>query len=103
MIEKNSRFIYYFCSVIIITFLILSYGRLHLAYSGNQNHRALSLKANPYGRLMDSNLRLELFASNISRPTNIAFLNSGEVLGTRKKYRISEKDCERDRYTRSII
>ena len=48
---------------------------------------------------MDSNLRLELFASNISRPTNIAFLNSGEVLRTRKKYRISEKDCERDRYS----
>ena len=91
MIEKNLRFIYYFCFVIIITFFILSYGRLHLAHSGIQDPRTLSLKANISGRLMDSNLRLELFATNISRPTNIAFLNSGEVLVLEKNTGLVKK------------
>ena len=40
---------------------------------------------------MDSNLRLELFASNISRPTNIAFLNSGEVLVLEKNTGLVKK------------
>ena len=101
IVKGNSQIIHYFCSIIFISLLILSYGRLQIANSANHDQRA-ALKTNIAGKLTDSNLKLEL-ATNISRPTNIAFLDSGEVLVLGKKYRTSKEDCKRDRYTRSII
>ena len=84
----------YICFIIIIIlFFISSIPALQTVYSINQNYKPLPVKVNAAARLIDPNLRLELVASNISRPTNIAFLDSGDILVTRKKYWTCQKNC----------
>jgi len=52
---------------------------------------SLLVKVNTSARLTDPNLRLELVASNVSRPTNIAFLDSGDILVLEKNTGLVKK------------
>jgi hypothetical protein len=80
-----------FCFIIAILFFTLSISALQTVYSTSQDLKPLLVKVNTSARLTDPNLRLELVASNVSRPTNIAFLDSGDILVLEKNTGLVKK------------
>ena len=68
------------CSIAFIMCMIQYNGRSHIAFSSTQQNKAIPQTTNTSARLIDPNLKLEVYASGLSGPTNIAFLDSGEML-----------------------
>ena len=60
--------------------LIQYNGRSHIAFSSTQQNNSIPQTMNTSAKLIDPNLKLEVYASGLSGPTNIAFLDSGDML-----------------------
>jgi aldose sugar dehydrogenase len=79
------------CSIAFIACLIQYNGRSQIAFSSAQQNKVIPQTINTSAKLVDPGLKLEIYASGLSGPTNIAFLDSGEILVLEKNTGLVKK------------
>ena len=79
------------CSIAFIACLIQYNGRSQIAFSSTQQNKVIPQTINTSAKLVDPGLKLEVYASGLSGPTNIAFLDSGEILVLEKNTGLVKK------------
>ena len=90
------------CSIAFIACLIQYNGRSQIAFSSTQQNKVIPQTTNTSAKLVDPGLKLEIYASGLSGPTNIAFLDSGEILVLEKNTGLVKKIVNGNNSKRTI-